>query len=66
MEKLFEIHLPNLILFVRQFKMPGSNANKLPWVVLQTSGTGEFCDLTNIAPPALIYECYYIVSGPKP
>ena len=39
--------------------MSRSGTNRLPWVVVQTSGISEmgtFCGLLNVSPPLLIHE----------
>ena len=57
--KLYEIHLPEPEWSIRQFKMSRNNANRLPWVVLQTSGTSEvgiFQSLVNGSSPMLTHE----------
>lgn len=65
--KLYEIHLPYLQWSTQQFKMSTSSANRLPCVILLTSGAreaGPFCSLINVFSPILIHECYHFVSRP--
>ena len=63
--KLYEIHLPDAKLCIRQFKMPRNSMNSLLWVVLWVSEVrevGTFCSPVDISPPILIQECYHSVS----
>ena len=60
-------HTNKLEQFIRQFKMFGTSMNRLPWVILWTSGTSEvgtFCSLVNVYAPICIHEGYHFVSRP--
>ena len=63
-KKLYVIHLLDLKWSIKQFNMYRSSTNKLPWIVLETSGTSEvgtLCSLVNVFLPVLIHEDYHCV-----
>lgn len=64
-KKLYVIHLLDLKWSIKQFNMCRSSTNKLPWIVLQTSGTSEvgtLCSLLNVFSPVLMHEDSHCVS----
>ena len=63
-KKLYVIHLLDLKWSIKQFNMYRSSTNKLPWIVLQTSGTSEvgtLCSIVNVFSTVLIHEDYHCV-----
>lgn len=62
-QKLYVIHLLDLKWSIKQFNMCRSSTNKLPWIVLQTSGTSEVgTRLLNVFSPVLMHEDSHCVS----